>query len=314
MALKGSPKVRSYLPDTSNRAKRRPRCIVKQRGNLLKAKFRSQFLRCFQNWYRENQNQFLLPLHLCKRTAKQIFLVVGDIPARTMFFYIGQGNAYDGGALRFYLNDECIDDTCWMEAYTRKTREGYICFACHGHGEDLRVFPTREALWINHVFAPLMKEVNETIAPAEQIEFHADAGCSYVKFVRADETASLNDEGPPVVAVIPIRRPASLPGSFSTDDDSMFDRAIQILCKQSAMNRAGDVHGPVSLLQRHLRLPYSRALKMVTALKHKRVLTPLPDPPRQNAYRFDRTKIGSAKWFYLQMSRGAFQQQLPLTV
>lgn len=299
-----SQKVRAYRPEISKRANRQPKLIIKQRGGLLNAKFRNQFLRCFQSWYRENQSQFLLPLYLCKRTDKDIFLVVGDIPARTMNFCIGQGNAYDGGALRFYLNGECIDDICWMEAYTKKTHEGYICSECHSYGEDLRVFPTREALWIDHVFVPLLREVNEKIAPAEHIEFHEDSGCSYVKFVREGETTTLDDESTPVVAVIPIRRPTPLSHFFSTDDDSLFDKAIHALCKQSAMTRGGkEVHGPVSLLQRQFRLPYSRALRIVTALKHNDVLIPLPDPPRQHAYLFDKTKIGRAKWFYLQMQK-----------
>jgi hypothetical protein len=200
------------------------------------------------------------------------------------------------------LNDETFDNICWLEAYTWKTREGYICWECHRHGEDLRVFATREALWIDHVFEPLLREINEKIAAAEYIEFHEHAGVSYVKFVRADEMTSSDDESTPVVGVIPIWRPVSLSSHFSTDDDSLFDRAIQVLCKQYAMRRGKDVHGPVSLLQRHLLLSYSRALRIVTALKQAGALTPLPDPPRRNAYLFDKAKIAPAKWAYLQKS------------
>lgn len=57
--------------------------------------------------------------------------------------------------------------------------QGWCCSLCSS--KERQPFPTIEALWINHLFAPLRRWVDEQLRPAVMLEFHQHCGATWVK-------------------------------------------------------------------------------------------------------------------------------------
>ena len=58
-------------------------------------------------------------------------------------------------------NGEWWDALLFFEARPVKTEEGYICRYCKP--EYIHPYPTRKALWIDHMFEPFLDWVNGTL-------------------------------------------------------------------------------------------------------------------------------------------------------
>ena len=173
-----------------------------KRRDILQAHFRPAFYRYFQAWYRLNRHLFALPLNLCQQRYCGIRLSVGHIPPEIMHFNLLYKDAgFLDGSLDFYWNGMDVDHTVWMDAQPKKTAAGVICTSCHSYGEDLRVFPNKEALWEDHLFKVILRTVNEQIYPAERIELRYDNGFSYAKYVQPGDLIK-STEDTPVVGVI----------------------------------------------------------------------------------------------------------------
>jgi len=196
------------MPPAEKKAKQKgPRFY---RRDLLQAKFRRWFFRYFQNWYRENQHRFLMPLYLCRNQDRNLVLGIGDIPCQKMHICIIYSSpSFQDGSLNFYWNGENIDHIWWMDTCPQRSSMGYFCKACHDYGKDLLFFPSREALWEDHIFERMLKGVNEEIAGADRIELRAEEdGSSYAKFVKSGQTdGSYCDI--PIVDIIEITRQAN---------------------------------------------------------------------------------------------------------
>lgn len=178
------------------------------RRDILQAHFRPVFYRYFQAWYRLNHHLFALPLYLCQQRHYGIRLSIGDIPPEVMHFNLLYKNAgFLDGSLDFYWNGMSIDHTVWMDAHPKKTTAGIICSSCHSYGEDLRVFPCKEALWEDHLFKTILAAVNEHIYKAECIELRYDHGFSYAKYVQPGDLADPMEDTPVVGVIWPRGRP-----------------------------------------------------------------------------------------------------------
>ena len=149
---------------------------------LLKTKFRRAMFRCFQGWYRDNQQRFSLPLRLVKRTEHAIELAVGDIPASVLTIsLLNQATTSQGlDCAAYFLHDgECMDSMCWLSAYPQRQGEDVVCGECAREGHAER-FPNTETLWREHVFEELLDWINGTLAPATHLDFYGKAGCTWV--------------------------------------------------------------------------------------------------------------------------------------
>ena len=149
---------------------------------LLKTKFRRAMFRCFQGWYRDNQQRFLLPLRLVKRTEHAVELAVGDIPASVLTISLLNHATTPQGlecAAYFFHDGECMDSMCWLSAYPLRQGEYVVCDECAGVGHAER-FPNTETLWRAHVFEELLDWINCTLAPATHLDFYGKAGCTWV--------------------------------------------------------------------------------------------------------------------------------------
>jgi hypothetical protein len=55
-----------------------------------------------------------------------------------------------------------------------RSPDGYVCDLCPP--EDRKVFPSREALWRDHLFEPFLEWINEKLAQADVIGLYGSAG------------------------------------------------------------------------------------------------------------------------------------------
>jgi hypothetical protein len=89
------------------------------------------------------------------------------------------------------LTDElCIhvtwDDDWWdmltcLESYSKRVPGGYVCADCDP--ATRATFPTREALWVDELFEPLLLWINETLAPAKALYLYRYGGMTAAKLI-----------------------------------------------------------------------------------------------------------------------------------
>lgn len=165
--------------------------------NLLKLKFRKRVFRSFQTWYSTNQGHLGRKLSVAERNETHLVLAVDGIPKKvmTILFAIGSGKSppLDVSA-NFYLSGECLDSAGWFDAAPLRVGGGYRCSFC----EDQRittVYPSRVALWEEHVFEPLMAWINKELTNLVRIDFcqTSNGGISWVDLVQ-DEAIRKADE------------------------------------------------------------------------------------------------------------------------
>lgn len=136
--------------------------------HLRKARPRIQ--RAFLKWLDENQTRFLTaPPRLGKRTDRHLELI---LPGLNPVLWISLTWEIDVG----------VDwqSTCWdlltcfeFEAIPEPTEGGYRCKLCSP--EFQKIFPTREALWIDHEFEPFLEWVNTVLLHARWLALYGEA-------------------------------------------------------------------------------------------------------------------------------------------
>lgn len=187
------------------------RPVYKLKRDIEGMKFRRYFFRYFQTWYAKNKHRFVLPLHVALRDDTFLGLNLGQISPYTMQFGLKwKGDSFQDGWLVFFntKSGETIDNICWMETYTTQGPDGYFCSECHRYAQDVRdgkylpyetyleskFFPTREALWEDHLFEAILKQANE-IAEADRIDFFSDSDSfSWVRIVSKTDADKLSDD------------------------------------------------------------------------------------------------------------------------
>lgn len=72
------------------------------------------------------------------------------------------------------------DALLWPDGVRPEWRAGgWVCATCESEGRQ-GVFDSAEAVWHNHLFAPLLQWVNDKLAPARYLGFFDDDGASWV--------------------------------------------------------------------------------------------------------------------------------------
>jgi hypothetical protein len=77
---------------------------------------------------------------------------------------------------------------------------GYVCDMCEP--EDRNVFPTREALWRDHLFEPFLEWINEKLAKADVIGLYGAPG--RMTSARLLRSSAIPKDDPPDICV-PLR-------------------------------------------------------------------------------------------------------------
>jgi len=114
------------------------------------------------------------------RHLSTVRIVTGRRTRRFLEFEFDVGGPLLSGCL---LKDEiriaaCKEDYCWdflldLECFPARTDHGLVCMTCSP--ANRRAFSTREELWRDHLFDPLLVWINTELEPATAIAFHGRA-------------------------------------------------------------------------------------------------------------------------------------------
>jgi len=164
---------------------------------------RPRIQRAFVRWFRENRARFAVPVRLTKITARGIEL---NFPSHPDCLSVWLSRS----ELDVFVEwkGDCWDMLISLDCAPEPVPGGYRCALCT---ESVTIWPTREALWCDHLFEPFLTWVNERLAPACWLSLYSLHG-------RPDDTtwAALTDQRKPsladhLVAEFPLPCPLNAP-------------------------------------------------------------------------------------------------------
>lgn len=159
---------------------------------------RPKLQRYFLNWLEVNHARLAIPLTLESRTDRQVTLNFEGITRAleiTLTHEIG---------VHAMKNAEWWDALLFFEAWPVKTDQGYICRWCKP--EYIRPYPTRKALWVDHLFEPFLDWVNETLNQMEWLSL-SQTDCGGVRWAELHKERHVSED--PFQEWIPLRRDQS---------------------------------------------------------------------------------------------------------
>ena len=122
---------------------------------------RPRIQRAFFRWLEAHQRRFAVPLRIIKRTDRYVemaFVGVNPLLSVTLTSEIGVHVNWHG---------EWWDALMFFEACPTRSPQGYICETCLPEAQIF--FPSREALWEDHMFQPFLEWVNNKLVSARWI-------------------------------------------------------------------------------------------------------------------------------------------------
>jgi hypothetical protein len=143
---------------------------------------RPRIQRAFLCWFIENRTRFAVPIRLTKITAKQVELKFHNYPDCLSV-------SLSRNELNIFVEwqGEQWDTLLSLDAYLSRTPVGYKCTQCvPDDGESITLFPSREALWQDHLFNPFLTWANEKLAPARWLKLSSnrDRGATWAQLIR----------------------------------------------------------------------------------------------------------------------------------
>ncbi len=133
-----------------------------------KRQARPRIQRAFLRWFQENRHQFNVQIQLTKITDKGVRL-----------HFPGYPDILSAWLSRWDLS-VCVDwqGESWdmlisLDAIPESSPIGYRCTLCENAHST---WPTREALWRDHLFEPFLEWVNERLAPASWLRLYGTEG------------------------------------------------------------------------------------------------------------------------------------------
>ena len=143
---------------------------------------RPRIQRAFVRWFRENRSRFAVPVRLTKITTAGILLTFPDHP-----------DCLCAWLSRFELlvsvnwKGVCWDRLIDLDAWPEPVPSGYRCALCM---DFVRIWPTREAIWQDHLFDPFLLWVNEKLAHSSQLLLYGRPGeTTWAKLVDANDSS-----------------------------------------------------------------------------------------------------------------------------
>lgn len=131
---------------------------------------RLRIQRAFLRWLRANASRFSVPVKVIRRTHRCIDIGLENLnPCVNVFltWEIGVEVSWQG---------ECWDFLTFFEAAPEKTPQGYVCKMCEPEARTL--YPSREALWTDHLFEPFLAWINDELVPARWLALYGARGKS----------------------------------------------------------------------------------------------------------------------------------------
>lgn len=152
---------------------------------------RPRIQRAFVRWFNDNRSRFEVPVRLTKITAKGVELHFINYPD-----CISVWLSSDELGVNVKWQGDYWDALFDMDLYPCHTPDGYKCeFCVPDNGESATLFPSREALWQDHLFAPFLKWVNEKLAPARwlQVSCTGNRGSTWAQLILDESELSKPD-------------------------------------------------------------------------------------------------------------------------
>lgn len=143
---------------------------------------RPRIQRAFESWFKKNSTRFAVPILLTKITSRGIKLRFHNYPD-CLSVWLSSNEL----AVHVDWQGEWWDMIIDLDVWPYHTRGGYKCKCCLVEpGESAVIFPSREALWQDHLFDPFLEWVNEELAPARwlQISCTVDRGARWERLIR----------------------------------------------------------------------------------------------------------------------------------
>ena len=143
---------------------------------------RPRIHRAFVRWLKKNSTRFAVPLRVTKVKGKGMELRFDNYPDCLSVWL-----SKDVIAVHVVWQGKWWDMIIYRKILPAYKRGGFICECCFVEpGESVVIFPTREALWQDHLFEPFLKWVNEELAPARwlQICCTAERGSRWERLIR----------------------------------------------------------------------------------------------------------------------------------
>ena len=146
--------------------------------------------RAFVSWLAENYTRFSVSVRINRITATSVTLIFPDYPAclSVSLCEHSLNVVVDWQGLNW-------DMLISLDAYIARTVNGYQCQLCIvDDTESPQLFPSREALWIDHLYEPFLKWVNEELASARwlQISGSSDGGITCAQLIQAESGQEKN--------------------------------------------------------------------------------------------------------------------------
>lgn len=120
----------------------------------------------FLDWLRANRKRFAVAPRIDARTDRWIRITFDGITPM-IAAYVGRDGIGDGIGVDVERGGEWFDRLIDLDVAPMRGRDGYFCAMCET--AEREYFPTREALWIDHLFEPFLGWVNDELAPARWV-------------------------------------------------------------------------------------------------------------------------------------------------
>lgn len=135
-------------------------------------KARAGIQREWLHWLSENRQRFAVPICITRRTDRGIEMA-----------FVGANPILSAILTRWEINIAVGDLVESHEAYARSSTSGYFCFLCIPEARVL--YPSREALWREHLFETFLEWVNDRLLKSRWIGIYGsrELGVTWVKLL-----------------------------------------------------------------------------------------------------------------------------------
>jgi hypothetical protein len=144
---------------------------------------RPAWQRAWIKWHAANLGRFVIPLrqHVINRHGIELRFEITEPDALQVHIHARRCHFPRGHRLvELMVSCHTLDGSWWdmlldLEAGVVRRSGGWTCWWCEQEGKR-PMFPSREALWADHLYEPLLAWTNERLAPARALALTGGGG------------------------------------------------------------------------------------------------------------------------------------------
>lgn len=131
---------------------------------------RRRIQRAFIKWWRENRLRFLVPVHIEALTGRLIRLRFGIHHG-----WVSATLTDNDFNVSVEVSGVHQDILLFLDSCPVRTSHGHVCSFCE---QPAKFWPTREALWADHLFEPLLQWANTRLMQSSSVRLGGTQGGS----------------------------------------------------------------------------------------------------------------------------------------